>query len=164
MPVMLVFAAVAAVLAQDPAPIGTPVFDCYHVNRAWGFLLTGTVIDDRGRIFTYRSASRGVMPAAAADSTPAFIADADLALRFENRTPVGRVEKRALDANIALIAEAATGSVTRSDGGARDAGVSACHAYLHDANHHRVRDVELGSFGSVNDRLTTNSSDAGWSF
>ena len=109
--VMFVFAAATAVLAQDPAPIGAPVFDCYHVNRAWGFLLTGTVIDDRGRMFNYRSANRAVIPAAAADSTPAFIADADLARRFENRTPVRLVEKRALEANIVLIADAATGSV-----------------------------------------------------
>ncbi|HZX90266.1 MAG TPA: hypothetical protein VFE67_06460, partial [Rudaea sp.] len=62
----------------------------------------------------------------------------------------------ALAENKALIDAAGSGKLTIADGGARDAGSSGCHAYVHDAAHKRYRDIELGSDGGVSDMRTTN--------
>lgn len=167
MPPLLALATLIALAFPGSAPsppqtpqLGVPVFDCYHVNHAWGFFLAGTVIDDRGQIFTYRTADKALEPTAVVEQGQVFYSDADLARKFENRTVAGHVEKSALDEKSTLVRRAATGSIVRQDTGVRDAGVGACHAYIHDRQQHRYRDVTLGSYGSINDQRVKNTAEA----
>jgi hypothetical protein len=59
-----------------------------------------------------------------------------------------------------LIDAAGAGKLAVADSGARDAGSSSCHAYVHDAARKRYRDIELGSDGGVSDMRTTNDAPA----
>jgi len=61
-----------------------------------------------------------------------------------------------LAGNKALIDAAGSGKLSVADGGARDAGSSGCHAYVHDAARKRYRDIELGSDKGVSDVRTIN--------
>jgi hypothetical protein len=134
-----------------------PVFDCYRANSAWGFTLTGKVIDSHGKIWSYGKHGKAWLPTLVKEGDATYLTPADLQGKFTEAKETGSVDEQALNENSALIAKAAQGKLTQTDGGARDAGTSACHAYIHDDAKQRYRDVELGSDAGVNDTRVTNS-------
>ncbi|MGA9335633.1 MAG: hypothetical protein WBV39_15240 [Rudaea sp.] len=137
-----------------------PVFDCYRMNSAWGFMLAGAMIDSGGTIYRYHIQGKPWAPTPKRIDGIDWFKAADLRTKFASAKADGSVGANALKENIALIAKAATGKVQDSDTGVRDAGTSTCHAYIHDAAGQRYRDVELGSDGGVADSRTGNDAPA----
>lgn len=152
-----------AAALKDPAPeIATldPVFDCFHMNTAWGFALAGTMIDHEGNIYRYRMHGKVWAPATTQVDGAMYYRDAELRAKFVQARRTGSVDAKALTENSALIAKAAAGKLQQTDTGARDAGSSACHAYVYDGADQRYRDIELGSDGGVSDLRISNDSAA----
>jgi len=147
--------------SKNPLPeIATldPVFDCFHMNTAWGFALAGTMIDRHGDIYRYRMRGKGWAPVATHVDGATYYEDADLRAKFAQAQRGGSIDAKTLAENSALIVKAAEGKVERTDTGTRDAGSSTCHAYIHDEAQQRYRDIELGSDGGVSDMRDTNDS------
>ena len=146
--------------ASNPAPAAAtldPVFDCYHANSAWGFALSGKVIDSKGKVWSYGKRGQAWLPTLVKDGDAIYLTAKDLQAKFVEPKEIGSVEVKALSANSALIAKTAEGALSQADTGTRDAGTSACHAYIHDAAKQRYRDIDLGSDGGVSDVRATNS-------
>jgi hypothetical protein len=133
-----------------------PVFDCFAMNSAWGFTLSGKLIDTSGNVFRYGRHGKAWLAMPVVEGKSKYYSEADLQEKFSDARRTGQVEAATLAENTALIDAAGAGKVGIEDGGARDAGSSSCHAYVHDATHKRYRDIELGSDGGVNDMRTTN--------
>lgn len=142
--------------AADPAAI-VPVFDCYRTNSAWGFTLSGKVVDADGTIWSYSRRGQPWLPQQAGAGEANYLGAADLHAKYAGAKSSGKVDVTVLQQQTALIAKAAEGKVTRADTGVRDAGTSTCHAYLADAAKARYRDVELGSDGGVADSHFSNA-------
>jgi len=154
-------AAAASARAGDaetaaPAQALVPVFDCFAMNSAWGFTLSGKLIDTDGKVFSYGRRGKAWLVMPVTEGSTKYYSDADLQDKFGDARRTGQVEAAALAENKALIDAAGAGKLAVADGGARDAGSSGCHAYVHDAAHKRYRDIELGSDGGVSDMRTTN--------
>jgi hypothetical protein len=140
----------------NPATGIEPVFDCYRTNSAWGFTLSGKVIDGKGNVWSYGKRGQAWLPTRIKEGDASYLTAGDLQAKFVEAKQIGNVEAKALADNAALIAKAAEGKLTQADTGTRDAGTSDCHAYLHDAAKRRYRDIELGSDGGVSDVRHTN--------
>lgn len=139
----------------------TPVFDCFHINFAWGFSLSGKFIDSDGTIYSYRKTRAAWLPHEIVENGGRYLGEADLQAKYAEREKSGSVDAKSLADKSALIEAAATGKTVSEDGGARDAGSSSCHAYVRDAAKARYRDVDLGSDGGVNDvRIRNNATQA----
>ena len=156
-----VFAAVASAQPAEgekpaTAQVLVPLFDCFAMNSAWGYTLSGKLIDVEGNVFSYGRRGKAWLILPVTEGSAKYFYDADLQDKFGDARRTGQVDAAALAANSALIDAAGAGKVGMVDGGARDAGSSSCHAYVHDALHKRYRDIELGSDGGVSDSRTTN--------
>jgi hypothetical protein len=152
------FAGHAAEPPSAPAAvILEPVFDCYRANSAWGFTLSGKVIDNTGKIWSYGKRGQAWLPTRIKEGDASYLTAKDLQAKFLEAKEAGNVEAKALTDNAALIAKTAQGKLSQADTGTRDAGTSTCHAYIHDEVRQRYRDIELGSDGGINDVRTTNS-------
>jgi hypothetical protein len=150
----------APAAASNPAPaVATldPVFDCYHTNSAWGFILSGKVIDRKGKVWSYGKRGQAWLPMRIKEGDASYLTAKDLQAKFLEAKEAGSVEAKVLTDNAALIAKAAQGKLTQADTGTRDAGTSTCHAYVHDEAKQRYRDIDLGSDGGASDVHTTNS-------
>jgi len=155
------FAAAASAQAADaesPAATHTlvPVFDCFAMNSAWGFTLSGKLIDAGGNVFSYGRRGKAWLAVPVAEGSAKYYSEADLQDKFSDARRTGQIDAAALAGNTALIDAAGAGKLAIADGGARDAGSSSCHAYVRDAAGKRYRDIELGSDGGVSDVRTTN--------
>jgi hypothetical protein len=137
-----------------------PLFDCYSTNSAWGFTLSGKVIDAGGAIYSYGRHGKSWLTTPVKEQGAAYYAEGELQEKFSDARRVGSVDAGALADKPALIEAAASGKLSIADSGARDAGYSGCHAYVHDAARRRYRDVDLGSDGGVSDSRTTNDAAA----
>jgi len=155
------FAAAASARADDVDTAATaqalvPVFDCFAMNSAWGFTLSGKVIDTDGNVFSYGRRGKAWLVVPVTEGGAKYYSEADLQDKFSDARRTGQVDAAALAENKALIDAAGSGKLAVTDGGARDAGSSSCHAYVHDAARKRYRDIELGSDGGVSDIRTKN--------
>jgi len=145
----------------NPATSMQPVFDCYRTNSAWGFTLSGKVIDSKGDIWSYGKRGKAWLPTRIEEGNASYLTASELQAKFVDAKQIGKVEAKALTENSALIAKAAEGKVTQTDTGTRDAGASTCHAYIRDEAKQRYRDIDLGSDGGVSDvRITNAASEA----
>ena len=143
----------AAAGAQAPVP----VFDCFAMNSAWGFTLSGKLIDSDGNVFSYGRRGKAWLVTPATEGSAKYYSEADLQDKFSDARRAGQqIDAAALARNQALIDAAGSGKLSVADGGARDAGSSGCHAYVHDAARERYRDIELGSDKGVSDVRTIN--------
>src|ERR1700694_1484864 len=125
----------SAEAAPGMAPVVSaldPVFDCYHANSAWGFTLSGKVIDNKGKIWRYGRRGQAWLPTLVKEGDAVYLTAKDLQEEFVEPKDIGSVDVKALSDNSALIAKAAQGKLTQADTGTRDAGSSTCHAYIHD--------------------------------
>jgi hypothetical protein len=155
------FAAAASARAGDAETAATaqavaPVFDCFAMNSAWGFTLSGKLIDTDGNVFSYGRRGKAWLAMPVTEGSAKYYAEADLQDKFSDTRRTGNIDAAALADNTALIDAAGAGKLAVADGGARDAGTSGCHAYVHDAARKRYRDIELGTDGGVSDMRTTN--------
>jgi hypothetical protein len=132
------------------------VFDCFAMNSAWGFTLSGKLIDVDGKVFSYGRHGKAWLAIPVMEGSAKYYSDADLQDKFSDARRTGQIDAAALAANTALIGAAGAGKLAIADGGARDAGSSGCHAYVPDAARKRYRDIELGTDGGVSDMRTTN--------
>ena len=138
-----------------------PMFDCYRANSAWGFTLSGKVIDSKGDIWSYGRHGQAWLPTRIEEAGASYLTASELQAKFVDAKQIGKIEAKALADNSALIAKAAEGKVTQTDTGTRDAGASTCHAYIRDEAKQRYRDIDLGSDGGVSDvRITNAASEA----
>ena len=165
---MVALLVTASLCAEEHSPAATetvtapeialldPVFDCFRVNSAWGFALSGTVVDRHGGIYRYSMGGKGWAPPSTQVDGARYYRDADLRAKFADAKGNGSVDAKALVENTALIVKSAEGKILRTDTGTRDAGSSTCHAYIHDETQQRYRDVELGSDGGVSDMRDSN--------
>ncbi|HSE12539.1 MAG TPA: hypothetical protein VLB69_07885 [Rudaea sp.] len=164
----MLIAAAASPVSADAEDTGeraqaqriVPVFDCYRTNSAWGFTLSGKVIDADGNIYSYGRRGKGWLATPVKEQDATYYSEADLLDKFAGARRSGSVDAAALVENTQLIEAARSGKLSIVDGGARDAGYSGCHAYVRDASHARYRDVDLGSDGGVTDMHTTSDAPA----
>jgi hypothetical protein len=141
------------------APAATPVeplFDCYQVNFAWGFTLSGRFVDQHGAIWSYGGRDKAHLPTATISQGKEYFKVADLQAKYVQPQQIGSVDAKTLAEKSALIAAAADGAITLESGKAFDAGSSSCHAYVKDETQQRYRDIEFGSDGGVSDTRITN--------
>ncbi len=153
--------AAAAVDTSATAPLD-PVFDCFHVSTAWGFALSGTMIDRQGNIYRYRMHGKGWAPPSTQVDGATYYRDATCARSLLTQKAMAASMPGPLaempPENAALIVKSADGEIQRADTGTRDAGSSTCHAYMYEPTQQRYRDVELGSDGGASDMRDSNSS------
>lgn len=161
----------AALAAGTPAQAGdaetpvaaqtlVPLFDCFAMNSAWGFTLSGKLIDAGGNVFSYGRRGKAWLAMPVMEGSAKYYSEADLQDKSSDARRTGQIDAATLAANTALIDAAGAGKLAVADGGARDAGSSGCHAYVHDAARKRYRDIELGSDGGVSDTRITNDAPA----
>ena len=135
-----------------------PIFDCYATNSAWGYTLSGKLIDSAGTIWSYGRRGQAWLPALVQEQGKVYFKAAELQQKYTStQTQRQYRHKHARGEIQRMIAAAAAGTLTRTDTGTRDAGSSSCHAYIHDAARALYRDVELGSDGGVSDMRIANS-------
>ena len=137
-----------------------PVFDCYRSNSAWGYTLSGRVIDSDGRLWSYGHRGKAWLPQVLEEGDARYYSEADLSEKYTEARQSGTVDSATLADKAKLIEVAALGPMNIEDGGARDAGYSGCHAYVRDAPHRRYRDIDLGSDAGVNDARVKNENEA----
>ncbi len=152
--------AAAATTATSAAAAIDPVFDCFHTNSAWGFTLSGKVIDHDGIIYTYGQRGKAWLQALTKDNAAKWLKATELQSKFVDAQRVGSVDAKTLEEKSALIVKAAQGKVAQADTGVRDAGTSSCHAYIRNESQGRYRDIELGSDAGVSDARISNDSPA----
>jgi hypothetical protein len=154
--VVIAFASHAAEPPSAPSAAIEPVLDCYRANSAWGFTLSGKVIDNTGKIWSYGKHGQAWQPMLTKDHGAVYLTNQVLAAKFVEPKVVGSVDAKALRDNSELIAKAGKGTLTQADTGVRDAGTSACHAYIHDEANQRYQDIDLGSDNGVSDMRSSN--------
>ena len=152
---------IGAVSAGEPSMPFDPVFECYRVNYAWGFSMSGAAIARDGTVVRYSLRDKDLRPLPQKNDGVTYYDASNLRARFIGVTPSNVVvDADTLRGKVALIGEAAKGNVSASPTGVRDAGISTCHAYIPDAGTHRYRDVQLGSDGAVSDMRFDNDAKA----
>ncbi len=156
-----IVACAAQAPVATPAPmsaISAPVFDCFHINSAWGFSMSGRFIDSDGTIYSYQRKAPPWMPRDIVEGDRHYLRDEDLQSKYEGREKVGSVTVSELDHHRASIEAAGKGKLVHAGPAANDAGSSSCHAYVRDAGKSRYRDVNLGTDGGVSDMPLRNDS------
>lgn len=141
---------------QTPSPVlGEIIFDCYHVNFAWGYRLDGFYIDKNGKIFKYNRNGDPWLPDSVKQGGMVY-PESDLYDKYKNKQLIGNVEQQYLQSKIVLIQKAARGKLSRRHTG-NDAGASGCVAYLFSPEKKEYREIRLGSSGDYEE---INSSSA----
>jgi hypothetical protein len=146
--------------AGEPAVVLDPVFECYRVNTAWGFAMSGSAIGRDGVIVRYSLRDMALRPTPQKEGGVTYYDSSNLRAHFVGATTSNKIDPDQLRNNLALVDDAVKGNISASLTGVRDAGVSTCHAYIPDAGANRYRDVELGSDGAVSDMRVENDSKA----
>ncbi len=158
LPIVAAAAQAPATAPKSTSAIATPVFDCFHINSAWGFSMSGRFIDGDGTIYSYQRKVPAWLPHEVVEGDSRYLRDEDLQSKYAGREKVGSVVASELDLHRASIAAAAEGKLVPAGPAANDAGSSTCHAYVRDAGKNRYRDVNLGTDGGVSDVPLRNDS------
>ncbi|MEP6941061.1 MAG: hypothetical protein ABI846_14940 [Rudaea sp.] len=145
-------------VAYPPAAKPAPVFDCFHINFAWGFRLGGRFIDADGTIYRYEKQKPAWLPQAIDENGARYLTQADLDAKYVERVKIGSIVASEIELHRASIEAAAQGKLVQSGPAANDAGSSSCHAYVRDTGNDRYRDVNLGTDGGVSDAPLRNDS------
>jgi hypothetical protein len=146
--------------ADEPSAAFDPVFECYRVNTAWGFAMSGAAIGRDGSVVRYSERDKDLRPTPQKEVGVTYYESSNLRAHLAQAAPSNKVDTDQLRNNLALVADAANGNITASPTGVRDAGISTCHAYIFDREKNRYRDVELGSDGAVTDMRFENDAKA----
>jgi hypothetical protein len=147
---------IGTVLAVAPAFAGAEgpkvVFDCYYVNFAWGYKLSGVFIDSKGQVFKYNRNGNPWLPPSVREGASVH-PESELLEKYMNAEIVGQVDKTVLNEKIKLIGAASEGTITRTPH-AKDAGGRGCVAFSYDEKNKSYKETRLGSRGNF---TTTNS-------
>ena len=146
--------------ASEPVAVFDPIFECYRVNTAWGFAMSGAAVGRDGEIVHYSLRDKDLRPTPQNEAGVTYYEPSNLRAHLAGAATSTTIDAGQLRDNLALVADAAKGNVSTSPTGVRDAGVSTCHAYILDAGANRYRDVELGSDGAVSDMRFENDAKA----
>ena len=138
---------------SEALDLGEILFDCYHVNFAWGYTLNGFYIDGDGRIYTYDRKGDPWLPDSVQKGSHSY-PEPDLMSKFKNRKSAGRIKPSIIKEKIALIRPASQGEISTQHQ-AYDSGWSGCVAYLFDEHADTYTAIILGAEG---DFLERNSS------
>ncbi|HET7777771.1 MAG TPA: hypothetical protein VFL07_04405, partial [Rudaea sp.] len=81
-----------------------PVFDCFAMNSAWGFTLSGKLIDSDGNVFSYGRRGKAWLVTPATEGGAKYYSEADLQDKFSDARRTGQqIDAAALAGNKALI-------------------------------------------------------------
>ena len=134
---------------SSPKPIamnfGQVLFDCYYVNFAWGYTLSGYYVDRDGAIVRYDRGDDPWLPESI-QGEPNVIPAADLEEKFRKQTPVGEVPSDLLVEKMALGVRAAGGEISQEQVAA-DAGWSGCVLYQYHTQLDGYSEIPLGAGG-----------------
>ena len=133
--------------------LGEILFDCYHVNFAWGYTLKGFYIDGDGKIYTYDRKGDPWLPESVQKGSHSYPGP-DLMSKFRNPKSAGSIDPSIIKQKIALNRPASRGEIFRQHQ-AYDAGWFGCVAYLFDKHADTYTAILLGAEG---DFLERNSS------
>lgn len=149
-----------APLANQNAPIGEFVFDCYNENHAWGHRLAGFFIDHYGKVYRYSLNLAKWKPKTVMHEKQFYYDATELQGKFANKTLMTSIDTAIMQEKIALIENAASGTVSYLKERVADAGRNACIAYRFNIGNNRYQAVELGSYGVSQIKTVNNSSAA----
>ena len=138
---------------SEASDLGKILFDCYHVNFAWGYTLKGFYIDGDGKIYTYDRKGDPWLPDSVQKGSHSYPGP-DLMSKFSNPKSAGRIDSSIIKQKSGLIRPASRGEIFRQQQ-AYDAGWSGCVAYLFDKHTDTYTAILLGAEG---DFLEKNSS------
>jgi hypothetical protein len=130
---------------------GRVLFDCYSVNYAWGFTLSGYYVDDAGTVHAYQSTGPRWLPTTPAENERSAYSEAELRAKYRAAGAIARVDATTLKEKIALIERAANGAITRKAAGA-DQGRQACVAYVVSPRSGNYLEIVLNAEGDVQER------------
>ena len=146
----------AAIFSPTAQPVsmnfGRVVFDCYYVNFAWGYTMSGFYIDQEGAMFRYDRGEEPWLPDPLLEE-PYVVSAADLEAKFINSTPIGDLDSTLLAEKMILAVQAAAGEISREQVAA-DAGWSGCVVYRYHTELDGYSEIILGAGG---DFLIRNS-------
>jgi hypothetical protein len=141
---------------SNPQPVeislGQVLFDCYYVNFAWGYTLSGYFINQDGMIVRYDRGKDPWLPESIQEE-PGVVSTTDLNEKFKNQEQVGTVDPTILAQKIELVYAAAVGIITQEQMAA-DAGWSGCVLYRYHPELDGYSEIPLGAGG---DFLVRNS-------
>jgi hypothetical protein len=135
---------------SEAGDLGEIVFDCYHVNFAWGYILKGFYIDRDGRIYNYDRKGDPWLPNSVRKGSHSYPGP-DLMSKFRNRKSAGEIDPSLLKEKVALIEPASGGKIYREPM-LHDAGWFGCVAYLFDERNDIYTAVTLGAWGDFTER------------
>lgn len=153
-----------AVAEYVSAPAGissTPLFGCSYANFAWGHVFRGFVIDDAGRVWSFKHDKIWDGPKLAEEAGPlsvggAWFERAPLLSMYSPAESSARLAADVVAKYRALIEPARLGKVSMRRV-AVDAGGYGCEAYAWDESRTAYQEVVLGSMG---DEAIINGSSA----
>jgi hypothetical protein len=143
---------------SEPLPLSNEIiFDCFSINHAWGYQMSGFYIDRQGMVYRYKRKGAAWHPKAILLEKQRYYEVKDLAAKFTEKSWVARMDSASLQSKIALIDTADSGSVTRAKQKGADAGQSLCLAYRYGKDKNLYQPVALGSYGATKNTIVNNS-------
>jgi len=132
---------------QPPADVklGQVLFDCYYVNFAWGYTLSGYFINQDGAIFRYDRGDNRWLPESIREDS-FVISSTDLIAKFSNQEYIGEIDPNLLKEKIALIPAVVGGKITEEQVAA-DAGWGGCVTYRYHPDLDAYSEIPLGAGG-----------------
>lgn len=151
------FAAVNQVPAQEKSAVTPILFARYHINFAWSFTFKGITVDANGDVFSFDYGKVKLLPTAAIKPMNAEF----LAEKYGiGKKHIGVVAADELKKMVALIPEAAAGSMSEEVSAARDKGSDTWIAYTPDGETGNFKELKLkleGDFDQHNMSSAANT-------
>ncbi|MBK8816334.1 MAG: hypothetical protein IPN42_12920 [Methylococcaceae bacterium] len=145
---------------SEPLPVNNEIiFDCFSINHAWGYQMSGFFIDGNGMVYRYKRQGTVWHPKPVIGEKQRYYDKSDLLNKFTNKSLAAKVDSVIMQSKSKLIDLADTGAVSHTKHKIADAGQNLCLAYRYDHSNTAYRPVALGSFG-VGQSSIINSSAA----
>ncbi len=142
----LIFALANQLPAQEKSAVTPILFARYYINFAWGFEFKGITVDANGDVFSFDHGNVKILPGPVEKPLNAEF----LAEKYGiGKKHIGVVAADELEKMIALIPEAAVGSMSEEVSAARDKGTDAWVAYTPDGETGNYKELELKIEGDV---------------
>jgi hypothetical protein len=122
----------------------TFVFQVEHVNRAWGYMLKGFYIDNKGRWYTFNHSHEPWQPA-----DEKRVEEKELIEKFQNKTLQGYIDMSELKKMYKLVEPASKGSLSQPEHLCADFGIISYKAYIYDEDSTTYTPVILYRAGDV---------------
>ncbi len=136
------------------------VFDCFSINHAWGYQMSGFFIDSNGMVYRYKRKGTAWHPKPVLLEKQRYYDEQDLLSKFTNKSLAARIDATILQSKINMIDIADSGSVSHLKQKVADAGQNLCLAYRYGKEKNLYRPVALGSYGVTEKTIVNNSAAA----